>query len=131
MIRNLWLIWIMFFHVLLYKIFKVNIFIILLHLISSFSLTRYFLVPYAYLSIKSIDCIVLLTFALKAILWISSAKTLCLSFLNLCCVYNINLLFFMNSLWFFLMLFMSVWFFPDGLFYSQVALRVINSFYNF
>ena len=59
-------------------------FIILLHLISYFSLTRSYLVPYAYVSIKSTDCIVLSSFELKAIL------------LNLCCIFNINLLFFMN-----------------------------------
>ena len=33
-------------------------------------------------------------FELKAILLISSVKTLCLSLLNFCCVFNINLLFF-------------------------------------
>ena len=59
-------------------------FIILLHLISYFSLTRSYLVPYAYASIKSTDCIVLSSFELKAI------------FLNLCCIFNINLLFFMS-----------------------------------
>ena len=59
-------------------------FIILLHLISYFSLTRSYLVPYAYVSIKSTDCIVLSSFELKAI------------FLNLCCIFNINLLFFMS-----------------------------------
>ena len=35
---------------------------------------------------------------LKAILLIFSVKTLCLSLLNLCCVFNINLLFFMSFL---------------------------------
>ena len=56
------------------------------------------LVPYAYVSIESIDYILLSLFELKAILLISSVKTLCLSLLNLFCVFNINLLLFMNSL---------------------------------
>ena len=89
-----------------YNIIKINhflyLFIILLHLISSFPLTISLLVPYAYLSIELIDCILLSSFELKAILFISSVKTLCLSLLNLCCVFNINLLFLMNSLLFFL-----------------------------
>ena len=74
------------------NIIKVNQFlyhfIILLHLISSFSLTRYLLIAYAYVSIESIDCILLLLFELSAILLISSLKTLCLSVLNLCRVFN-------------------------------------------
>ena len=41
-------------------------------------------------------------FEFKAILSISSVNTLCLSLLNLCCVFNIDSLFFMNCLWFFL-----------------------------
>ena len=71
--------------------------IILLHLISSLLHTRSLFTPYAYVSTKSIDCILLSSLELKAILLISSVKTLCLSFLNLCCVYNTSLLFFMNS----------------------------------
>ena len=51
----------MFFCVFFCNIVKVNHFlyrvIILLHSISSFLLTRYLLVPYAYISIKSIYCI--------------------------------------------------------------------------
>ena len=62
----------------------------------SFSLTRSLFVPYAYVSIKSIDCILLSSFELKAILLISSVKTLYLSLLNLRCVFNIDLLFLMN-----------------------------------
>ena len=91
-----------FFYALFCNIINVNHFlyrfIILLHLISSFSLTRSLLVPYAYVSIKSIDCIFLSSFETKAILLISSIKTLCLSILNLCCVFNIDFLFFINSL---------------------------------
>ena len=62
------------------------VFFKLLHLISSFSLTKSLLVSYAYVSIKSIDCIILSSSELKAILLISSVKTLCLSLLNLCSV---------------------------------------------
>ena len=63
---------------------------------TSFSLIRSFLVPYAYVSIESIDCILLSSFELKAILLTSLVKTLSLSLLNLCCVCNINLLFLMK-----------------------------------
>ena len=69
-------------------------FITLLYLISSFLLPRSLLIPYTYVSVKSINCILLSSFELKAILLISSVKTLCLSLLNLCCVFNIILLFF-------------------------------------
>ena len=83
-------------------IIRVNQFVyrftVLLHLISSFSLTISLLGPNAYVSIKSIDYILLSSFELKAILLISSVKTLHLSLLNLCCVFNIDLLFLMNSL---------------------------------
>ena len=80
------------------NIIKVNqvlyCFIILLYLISSFLLPRSLLIPYTYVSIESINCILLSSFELKAILLIYSVKTLCLSLLNLCCVFNIILLFF-------------------------------------
>ena len=78
--------------------------IILLHLIFFFSLIRSLLVLYAYVSIKSIDWILLLSFGPKVILLISSVKTFCLSFLNVCCVFNLNLLFLVNSLCFLLQL---------------------------
>ena len=61
-------------------------FVILLHLIFSFSLTRSLLVAYACGSMESIDCILLSSFELNAILLISLLKTLCLSLLNLCSV---------------------------------------------
>ena len=83
MIRNFWLIRIMFFCFFFYNIIEVNhflyCFLILLHLISSFSLTRSLLASYAYVSIKSIDSILLSSFELKAILLIPSLKTLFLS----------------------------------------------------
>ena len=59
----------------------------------SFSLTRSLLVPYAYVFTESIHYTLLSSFELKAILLNSSVKTLCLSLLNLCCVFNIDLLF--------------------------------------
>ena len=57
---------------------------------------RSLLISCAYVSIESIDCILLSSFELKAIFLISSVKTLCLSHLNLCYDFNSNL-FFMNS----------------------------------
>ena len=66
-------------------------FVILLYLISSFSLTRSLLVPYAHVSIESI---LLSFFELKAILLLFAIKTLFLSLINFCHVFNINLLFF-------------------------------------
>ena len=48
---------------------------------------------YAYISIESIDRILLSSFELKAILVVSSLRTLCLSVLNL----KFSLLFCMNS----------------------------------
>ena len=101
MIRNLWLIWVMFLFFVL-NIIKFNHilyhFIILLHLIFSLSLTKSLFVPYAYVSIESIDCIFLSSFKLKVTLLISLVKTLRLSFLKLCCIFNIDLLLFINSL---------------------------------
>ena len=111
----------------------------LLHLISSFSLTRSLLIACECVSIKLIYCIILLSFQLKGVLLISSVKIFWLSLLNLRCVFNINLLFFRNSLWSFLLLSMSIWFFSIWyfymvfsiiLFYFQVEL-LLNSFYNF
>ena len=103
--------WIMFFHVFFCNIIKVNQFLyrfkVLLHSISSFSLTRSLLVLCVYVSIKSIDCILLSAFELKNMLLIFGVKTLYLSLWNLCCIFNINLLFLMNSLWSCLILSMS------------------------
>ena len=72
-------------------------FIVLLHLISSFLHTKSLFIRYAYVSIEPIGVIRLLSFGLKAILLISSVKPLCLSLLNLYCVFDISLLFYMNS----------------------------------
>ena len=71
---------------------------VLLNLLSSFSHIRSLLVPYANVSIKSIDCIILSSFEHTTILLTSPVKTLCFSLLNLGYVFNTNLLFFMNSL---------------------------------
>ena len=102
MIRNLWPISIIFFYVFFWDNIKVNqllyCFIILLHLVSSFLLTRSLLFRYVYVPIESIDWILLSSFELKANLLISSVKT-CLSLLNLCCDFIISFLFFMNSFW--------------------------------
>ena len=111
MVSNFWPIWIMFFYVFFCNIIiRLNIFalsfiilycyiiVILLHLIFTILHIRSLLVPYTHVSIKSIDPIHLWLFQLKEILLISSLKRLCLSLLNLCCVFNISLLFF-NSFW--------------------------------
>ena len=68
----------------LYYIATFNLFFI-------FLLTRSLLITYAYVSIGSIDCTLLSSFELKAILLISPVKTLCLSLLNLYSVFNIDL----------------------------------------
>ena len=134
MITNLWPIWIMLFYVSFCNIIKVNqflyCFIVLSYISSSLSLSKSLLVRYAYVSLESIDCILLLLFELKGILLISSVKTLCFSLLNLCCIFNINLLLFIISLWFSLIYQCQSYFFLDNLFYSQVKL-LINSFHNF
>ena len=69
-----------------------------MHLISSFLIDRSLLVPYAYVSIESIDFILLSSFELKAILLISLVKILCFSLLNHFCAFNINVFFLINSL---------------------------------
>ena len=95
-------------------------FIISLYLISSFSLTTSLIFPYAYISIESIDCILLWSFELKASLLTSSVKTLYFSLLNLWCVFIINL-FFMNSLWSFLKLSTLILFFLDRFFIIKLS----------
>ena len=97
-------------------------FIILLHFIFSVLLTRCLFVPYAFVSIESIECILLSLLALNAISLTSSVNTLCFMPLNLCCDFNINFLLFMNSLWFSLRLSTLTWYFLVILFYFQVEL---------
>ena len=50
-----------------------------MHLISSFSCIVSLFVPYAYASVKSNNCILLLLLALNAILLTPSVNTLCFS----------------------------------------------------
>ena len=69
-----------------------------MRLIFSFFRIRSLLIPRAYVSIQSIDCILLSSFELKAVLLISLLKTLWLSLLNHCCVFNITFLYFVISL---------------------------------
>ena len=107
-----------------------HFFIILLHLVFSFLHIKSLPITYTYIPIESISCILLLPFDLKATLLISSVKTLRLSLPNLCCVFAINLLFFINSLWFSLGLFVfSLFILLVGLFLFQVEL-LLNSFCN-
>ena len=117
-----------------YNVIKVDHFlyrfIILLHHISLLSLTKFLLVPYAYVSIESIDCILLSSFELKAILLIYSVKTLCLSLLNLCCVFNISFYFLRILFNLFSNYLLEVYFLLNGLFYFQFAL-LLNSLDNF
>ena len=105
-------------------------FFILLHLITSFCFIRSFLVPYSYVSIESSDYILLSSFERKTILLISSIKTLCLSLLKLFCVFNFDLLFLINYLWFFKYFLCWYYFFLDNVFYSQVEL-LLKCFYSF
>ena len=65
-------------------------FVIVLHLIYSFLLARSLFIPYAYVSTKSIDCILLSPLELRAILLISSVGTWYLSLLNLFRVFNVS-----------------------------------------
>ena len=128
MIRNSWLICIMFFYVFFCNIIILCCFIILLHLISLFLLTRSLLVPYVYVSMESVDCILLSSFELKAILLTSSVKILCFSLLNMCCLFNISLFFYEFFLIFFKTIHINFVFFLDGLFYFRVELLLDYNF---
>ena len=66
-------------------------------LLSSFSITRPLLVSKTYVSIESIDYILLSSFELKIISLISLVKILWFSLLNLCCIFNFNLLLFLMN----------------------------------
>ena len=50
-------------------------------------------VPFAYVSIEKIDYILLSSLALNAILLVSSVKTFYFLLLNLCCDFNVHILF--------------------------------------
>ena len=71
-----------------------------LHLFFYFLHARSLIVPYACVSIKSIDYIHLSLLPVNAILWTFFVDTLCFFLFNLCCDFNIISLFSMNSLWF-------------------------------
>ena len=88
-------------HSCIVSIYLVTIFsYIQLHLVSSFLHTRSLLVPYTYVSIESIYCILLSQLAINAIFIASSFKTLCFLLLNLCYDFNTSLLIFVNTLCF-------------------------------
>ena len=94
-------------------------------LIFSFFHIRSLLIPCAYVSIESIDCVLLSSFELKVILFISSVKTLYLSLLNLSCLFNITFLYFVISL----RLSASIYFFSKTLLYFQLE-TLLNISYN-
>ena len=73
-----------------------NCFIVLLQIISSFSLDLCLMFLQMFLS-NQLIAFFYYHLNLKAILLISLVKTLYISLLNLCCVFHINLLFFMIS----------------------------------
>ena len=117
---------------LLFSVIKVNHFlyrfIILLYLNSSFSLTKSFLISYTYVSIESIDCILLSSLELKGIQLISSVKTLRLSLLNI--FYILILIYYFLCILYVLFYrkvnYISLFLFLDGLFYSQVDFLLKN-----
>ena len=92
----------MLFYLFFCNITKVNhilhCFIILLDLFFSFFTFRILALPYAYVSIESIDSILLSSLVLNAILIVSSLNKLCFFLVSLCCDFNINLVLFINSL---------------------------------
>ena len=72
----------------------------------------------------------LLISSVKSNVFISSVKTLSLSLLNICCVFNFFTVFYeLNSLWPFLDNLCQFYFFLNNLFYYQVEL-LPSSFYN-
>ena len=56
----------------------------LLHLLPFFLYTSSWLIQYAYVSIEPIDCNLLSSLAVNAILLTSSVNTICFSLLSLC-----------------------------------------------
>ena len=84
-------------HVSFCNIIKVNhflhCFIIFLYLVFYLLHIKFLLVPYAYAFPKVIDCILLSSLELNAILLTPLIKILCLSLLNSCCVFKVFLFF--------------------------------------
>ena len=84
------------------------------------------LIPSAYVFDESIYCIILSLLTFHATFLIYSVNILCFSFLNICCDFNINILFFMNHLKFSLRLSGSSLFFSlDILFYFQIEFQYL------
>ena len=80
-------------------------------------------------NIELIDCIVLSSLALNAILLTSSVYALCFLLLNLCCDFNINLLLFFYEFFVIFSKTSSTNFFLVSLFHFQIKL-LLNNFYN-
>ena len=109
----------MFFNVFFYNKIKVShccIVLLVTPLISSFLCIISSFVPYAYVSIESIDFILLSLLALTAILSTSSANTSCFLLLNVCCDFDINLFFYKLFMIFSKIIHIKTIFFPSGLF---------------
>ena len=107
-------------------------FIMFLYLISFFLDSRSLFVPYAYVSIESIDYILFSSFKLKAILVISSLKTLCFSLLNLCFVFRISIFFYEFLVIFFKTMYANFIFLYKWLFlsWSWIASKHSSLFWN-
>ena len=112
----------LFLYVFFYKIINSNYFCTVLFYCYIYYYIATSLLFYVYVSIKSIDYILLSSFELKAILLVSSMKTMSLSLLSLCCIFNIDLLFLYKCF--------DTFYVNLIFFYSQVDL-FLNSFYNF
>ena len=101
----------------------------MLHLISSFFHTRSLLITYSYVSMESIDCILLPLLALISISLSSSVSIFCFSRQNLCCNLNFNLLFYMSSWWFCLSFSTSIlYFFLLFYFIFKVKFHLNNAY---
>ena len=97
-------------------------------LVFSFLCIGSLLIPCAYVSIESIDCILLSSFELKLILLISSVKALYLLLLNLCCVCFLQIFFVL-----FYLLYINLHqllSFLNSLFYFQFEI-LLSIFHNF
>ena len=107
-------------------------FIMFLHLISFFLDSRSLFVLYAYVSIESIDYFLFSSFKLKAILVISSLKTLCFSLLNLCFVFRISIFFYEFLVIFFKTMYANFIFLYKWLFlsWSWIASKHSSLFWN-
>ena len=102
MVRNIWPIWTTFFYVFFCDLIEVkHLFIILECLSFSFTYIISFIFPYAYVSVESVDSILLWSLELKVtynlVYYFSKNLMLCLWLLSLYCVFRISL-FFTNSL---------------------------------